>query len=57
MTRLSKKARRRAQSPRKCKDPFPKTGPKKDKLDKGFKELDNGFNGTALAGKAYFGKI
>ncbi|NGX60337.1 MAG: hypothetical protein KR126chlam3_01510 [Chlamydiae bacterium] len=41
MTRMSKKAERRGQCPRKCKPPQAKTGPKKDNLPKGFIEHEN----------------
>ena len=46
MTRLAKKAERRARCPRKTKKPSIKTGPKKDLLPKGYKEHAN-----ALAGE------
>lgn len=45
MTRMSKQGERRAQFPRKTKDPMPKTGPKKDKLKLGFKEHANAVEG------------
>lgn len=41
MTRISKQASKRMVSPRRPKLPGPKTGPKKDKLAKGFKEHTN----------------
>jgi hypothetical protein len=41
MTRLSKQARKRNQSPRKHRAPFAKTGPKKDNLPQGYKEHFN----------------
>lgn len=41
MTRISKKSERRGISPRKTKNPSPKTGPKKDNLSKGFKAHEN----------------
>lgn len=41
MTRMSKQGERRNQSPRKCKYPAAKTGPKKDNLPTGFKEHFN----------------
>lgn len=41
MTRLSKQFRRRMVSPKRPNVPGEKTGPKKDKLSKGFKEHAN----------------
>jgi len=41
MTRMSKQGERRGRSPRKCKFPSPKTGPKKDNLPVGFREHAN----------------
>lgn len=41
MTRVKKKAQRRAISPRKRRAPSPKTGPKKDNLPMGFKVHEN----------------
>ena len=41
MTRISKQAERRNKSPRKRKNPFPKTGPKESNLPKGYKEHPN----------------
>lgn len=52
MTRMSKKGERRGMSPRKHKDPSPKTGPLKDNLPKGYKEHDNAFSGEDA--KAFF---
>ncbi|MEM1283128.1 MAG: hypothetical protein AAGG81_06195 [Chlamydiota bacterium] len=43
MTRISKKAQRRAVSPRKRRSPSLKTGPKKDNLPSGFKVHENAF--------------
>lgn len=43
-------------SPRKCRAPSAKTGPKKDNLHKGFKEHQNAIAGE-LAGKAFIPKI
>ncbi len=45
MTRMSKQGERRAVSPRRCKAPSVKTGPKKDKLPKGFKAHENAAEG------------
>lgn len=47
MTRISKKAQRRAVSPRKRRAPSPKTGPKSDNLPLGFKEHTNAFAGES----------
>lgn len=41
MTRIKKKAQRRAISPRKRRAPCEKTGPKKDNLPSGFKVHEN----------------
>ncbi|NGX26117.1 MAG: hypothetical protein K940chlam6_00028 [Chlamydiae bacterium] len=56
MTRISKKAERQAQCPRKCKPPQPKTGPKKDNLPQGFKEHANALEGD-LAKAVFIPKI
>lgn len=56
MVRISKQSERRSRSPRRSKAPSPKTGPKQDKLAKGFKEHANAVEGD-LAGKAYIPKI
>lgn len=45
MTRKSKPARRRAQSPRKPRQPGLKTGPKKCATQRGFKEHVNALEG------------
>ncbi len=47
MTRIGKKAERRAISPRKHKNPSVKTGSKKDNLSKGFKEHANAHSSEA----------
>lgn len=47
MTRMSKQGERRAKSPRKTKPPQLKTGPKKDHLEKGFREHINAFAHSA----------
>jgi len=49
MTRVSKKSERRAQCPKKCKPPQPKTGPLKDNLPKGYKEHVNALEAGANA--------
>lgn len=45
MTRISKKAQRRAVSPRKPKKGAQKTGSKKDNLPQGYKVHENAFTG------------
>ncbi len=45
MTRISKQARRRNQSPRKHRAPSPKTGSLKDNLPLGHKEHANAIDG------------
>jgi len=55
MTRISKKAQRRAISPRKCKKPsVNKTGPKKDNLPLGYKPHKNVIQGDT---SFFIGKI
>ncbi len=55
MTRISKKAQRRALSPRKRKAPsIQKTGPKQDLLPSGFKEHFNALEGNS---SVFIGKI
>lgn len=49
MTRISKKAERRATSPRKHKNPLLKTGPKKDHFSKKYKLHDNALPGERNA--------
>lgn len=45
MTRISKQAERRARSHRKCRVSMdPKTGPKKDNLEKGYRDHENALN-------------
>lgn len=56
MTRMSKQGERRAQFPRKNKGPSPKSGPKQDNLDLGFKEHKNAVSGT-LAEKVFIPQI
>lgn len=57
MTRMSKQGERRAKSPRRCRAPSPKTGPKKDQLPKGFKEHSNALEGTSLSQSSFIPKI
>ncbi len=45
MIRLSKQARRRLQSPRRPQPPALKTGPKKDQLPQGYKQVVNAVEG------------
>ena len=54
MTRVGKKAERRAISPRKHKKPSPKTGPKQDNLPLGYKPHENSFSGE---GSVFIPKI
>jgi hypothetical protein len=56
MVRISKQAEKRRRSPRKCRAPSVKTGPRKDNLPKGFKEHQNAVGGD-LAEKVYIPKI
>ena len=56
MSRVSKQAQRRAVSPRRPRPPAKKTGPKEDKLPKGFREHENALDGE-LAAKAFIPKI
>ncbi len=48
MTRLSKQARRRKVSPRRPSLPGQKTGPKKDLLEKGYREHKNALNSSEI---------
>lgn len=41
MVRMSKQEKRRAVSPRKHRPPCPKTGPKKDNLEAGYRKHEN----------------
>lgn len=45
MTRKSKQSERRHVSPRRCKAPQPKTGPKEENLPGGFKPHENAIEG------------
>lgn len=56
MTRQSKQGERRARSPRRCRAPAAKTGPKKDNLANGFREHANALDGT-LATQLFIPKI
>lgn len=56
MTRMSKKAERRAVSPRAPKRAGKKTGSKQDKLAKGFKEKHNALQGD-LASYGFIAKF
>ena len=56
MTRMSKKAKRRAVSPRKHRAPAVKTGPKKDALPLGYKTHNNAVEGE-LAKSIFIPKI
>lgn len=56
MTRLSKQARRRNVSPRRPSIPGPKTGPKKDNLELGYKERQNGLAGD-LGSQVFISKV
>ena len=55
MTRISKQEERRHQSPRKCRAPSKKTGPKKDRLPEGHKLHSNAIQGE-LAQTTYIPK-
>lgn len=56
MTRMSKQGEKRTQFPRKRKNPSPKTGPKKDCLENGFKGRVNALEGE-LAQYAFIAKV
>lgn len=56
MVRISKKAERKSQSPRKHRPPSEKSGPLKDNLPKGFKEHSNSLEGEYGA-QAFIPKI
>ena len=56
MTRMSKKGKRRAISPRKCQAPSTlKTGPLKDNLPSGYREHANAVSSDA--GQVFIGKV
>ncbi|HUD02386.1 MAG TPA: hypothetical protein VMR37_08650 [Rhabdochlamydiaceae bacterium] len=56
MVRTSKQAQRRAKCPHRPRPPAIKTGPKKDKLHKGFKEHLNVVEDKELAQKIFIPK-
>ncbi len=56
MTRIGKVEERRNKCPKKRKKPSIKTGPRKDNLPKGYKELSNSLGGDQ-AKQAYIAKI
>ena len=56
MVRISKQEERRNVSPRRPRPPSPKTGPKKDKLEGGYKLQANAIEGT-LAQALFIPKI
>ena len=51
MTRVSKQGRKRHTSPRKPKLAGPKTGPKKDALESGFKPHANALPGSSTSNR------
>ncbi len=54
MTRISKKGRRRAVSPRRHQKPSAKTGPKEDNLPTGYKLHENALQNDSIV---FIGKI
>ena len=56
MTRMSKQGERRARSPRKYRLPTPKTGPKRDQLEFGYRTHPNAV-GAESAQDRYIPKI
>jgi hypothetical protein len=56
MVRISKQEERRAKCPHRPRPPALKTGPKKDKLEKGFKQHDNVISDAQLAQKIFIPK-
>jgi len=56
MVRISKQSERRAKCPHRPRPPAPKTGPKKDKLDKGYKEHISVIEDVQLAQKIFIPK-
>jgi len=48
MTRMSKQGERRAVSPRRPRPPSPKTGPKRDNLEFGYKKHENAMSGESM---------
>ena len=51
MTRMSKQGERRAKSPRKHRPPAPKTGPKRDMLEFGYRLHQNGVAAESVTGR------
>lgn len=56
MVRISKQSEKRHQSPRKHRKPSPKTGPRQDKLENGYKVQENSLEGD-FAAVAFIPKI
>ena len=56
MVRISKQAERRAKCPHRPRPPAVKTGSKKDRLEKGFKEHVNVVQDAQLAQKIFIPK-
>jgi hypothetical protein len=56
MVRISKQAERRAKCPHRPRPPARKTGPKKDNLDKGYKEHVSVIEDVQLAQKIFIPK-
>lgn len=56
MVRISKQSERRNTSPRRCRAPAEKTGPRKDNLPSGYKEKQNALEGE-IAAQAFIPKI
>jgi hypothetical protein len=56
MVRISKQAERRAKCPHRPRPPAPKTGAKKDNLEKGFKQHANVVADAQLAQKIFIPK-
>ncbi len=56
MVRISKQAERRAKCPHKPRPPAKKTGPKKDKLPKGFKPHVNAIANETMAQQIFIPK-
>ena len=51
MTRMSKQGERRAISPRRPRPPSPKTGPKRDRLEFGYKQHENAMTADDAAAR------
>ena len=56
MVRISKQSERRAKCPHRPRPPAVKTGPKKDKLEKGFKHHTNVVEDAQLTQKIFIPK-